>query len=574
MASRSIPIGEIRRMGDHALLIGVRDPVDARTLVRSINASGLRGVREVVGGMATVLVVFDPEGDDPDRYRAQLTHLTERSVPRSGEEAGAVGAVAEADEGRLFEIPSIFEGPDLSEVARKAECTTAAVIELVTAATFTVDVVGFSPGFAYLAGLPPALRHIPRRPRPRPVVPAGSIALANGHAAVYPAPSPGGWHLIGHTDEPLFTPWVAPYARLAPGDRVRFTTTAESGGSRVNARQGEPPAAPRPVGARPVFVVEEVGLWTVLQDAGWRGFAALGVPAASPADPSSFRLANQLVGNSVGAAALEVTARGPTLRCLTPTFVAVVGGAPELRVQGQPVAAGRVLPVSEGQQLSVGPVRSGLRTYVAVAGGFVGDEVLGSCASDQLSGLGPGPIAPGSQLWAGAMAPPLGDHLGEDILADATPETPTPLRVVPGPHREHFAPGAFESLAASRFNVDPDSNRVGLRLRRDPQTPPVLPAPGTHVEDVELDSQGMVTGAVQVPPNGEPLILLTDHATLGGYPVVAVVATADHGVLGQCAPGSTVVLIPIDHGQARLALQRQRRLLDVAVVGHYPFAVE
>jgi len=578
MASRSIPVGEIRLMGDHAVLIGVRDAMAARDLVRVMKGSQLSGVVELVGGQATVLVVFDAEGEDPDRLRPRLTQLMEASLRRSGGEAGEGGeggevAASPVEAGQLVEISSVFEGPDLIDVATSAGCTPETVIELVTAATFTVAFVGFSPGFAYLEGLPQALRQIGRRARPRPAVPAGSIALANGHAAVYPAASPGGWHLIGHTDEPLFSPWAAPYARLAPGDRVRFSTSpGESRAPRIAESQGVVGGEGYPAGARPVFLVEETGVRTVLQDSGRRGLAALGVPAASPADPISFALANQLVGNRAGAAVLEVTARGPTLRCLTPTFVAVVGGSPDLRLQGRSIAAGRVVPVSVGQQLTVGPVRGGLRTYVAVAGGFLGPEVLGSRSSDQLSGLGPGPVAPGTRLWAAAMEPPLGDHVEDGILAGLT-DGPTALRIVPGPHSECFAPGTFESLATIGFMVEADSNRVGLRLRPDPQAPPVARS-GRKVEDRELDSQGMVTGAIQVPPNGEPVLLLTDHATLGGYPVVAVVAAADHGVLGQCAPGSTLVLVPIDHAQAREALRRQRRLLDAAVIGHYPFAVE
>jgi allophanate hydrolase subunit 2 len=122
-----------------------------------------------------------------------------------------------------------------------------------------------------------------------------------------------------------------------------------------------------------------------------------------------------------------------------------------------------------------------------------------------------------------------------------------------------------------RFTVEAESNRVGLRLRSDLPTPVLSAAPGVPGE---LDSQGMVTGAVQIPPDGEPVILLTDHATLGGYPVVAVVAAVDHGVLGQCAPGMTVVLVPFDHDQAADALRGHLRALELAVVGHYPLAVE
>jgi KipI family sensor histidine kinase inhibitor len=564
-------------MGERALLIGVADPAAARRLVRAVNASGLSHVAEVVGGLATVLVVFDASEHDPERHRSrllQLAQLTTQPLGLAGAEGGDGGDSAEGAEGAegsLLVIPSVFEGPDLGEVAAAAGCTSETVVELFTATTFTVNVVGFAPGFAYLGGLPEELRQIPRRPRPRALVPAGSIALAHGHAAVYPAPSPGGWQLIGHTDTRLFTPWAAPYARLAPGDRVRFSTEVEAPAAPSDSwwpARAAPPVTTYPATARPVFEVVESGLRTVLQDAGRRGVAALGVPDAGPADPDSFQLANRLVGNRVGAAALEVTARGPTLRCLGTTFVAVVGASPDLRLQGQPVAPGRVVPIAEGHVLAVGVVRGGLRTYVAVAGGFLGPGVLGSCSSDQLSGLGPGPIGQGAQLWAGVMEPPLGDHLAADLFVATDDGVPTTLRVVPGPHPEQFAPGAFESLAATRFTVDADSNRVGLRLRRDAPTVPVPVAAGP-----ELDSQGMVTGAIQVPPNGEPVILLNDHATLGGYPVVAVVAAVDHGVLGQCAPGSAVVLVPITHAEAQVALDYRRRRLDTAVVGHYPFAV-
>jgi KipI family sensor histidine kinase inhibitor len=560
MATRSVPVGEIRRMGDHALLIGVADPAAARQLARLVGASGWPAVRDVVGGVATVLVTFDPDGDAPDDYRARLAQVMEASRV-DGADVAAMAA-------HEVTIPSTFEGPDLPEVATRLGCTPAEVVAVLTATTLTVDVIGFSPGFAYLGGLPSEFAGLPRRASPRPIVPAGSIGVANGYAAVYPAASPGGWHLVGHTDTVMFSPWEPPYARLAPGDRVRFTAASRRSSGIPEPGRVAPVAYPAT--ARAVFAVEEIGLRTVLQDAGRRRVAALGVPGAGPADPHAFALANQLAGNAAGAATLEVLARGPTLRCLGSTFVAVVGASPDLRLDGQPFAAGRVVPVNEGQRLRVGAVHRGLRTYVAVAGGFLGPSVLGSCATDQLTGFGPGPLTPDAMLWAGAMAPPLGDHLGDEpaVVADGAP---TRLRVVAGPHTEQFAPGIFESLAETRFVVDADSNRVGLRLRRDPSTPPVRRSTGRARE---LDSQGMVTGAVQVPPGGDPVILLGDHATLGGYPVVAVVASVDHGVLGQCAPGTEMVLVPIDHAEALVAHHHHRRLMAGAVVGHYPLAVE
>jgi allophanate hydrolase subunit 2 len=230
-----------------------------------------------------------------------------------------------------------------------------------------------------------------------------------------------------------------------------------------------------------------------------------------------------------------------------------------------------VVPIHPGQELVMGPVRDGFRCYLAMAGGFVGSQMFGSCSSDQLAELGPGPIARDAHLWGAPMELPLGDHLHDGTVAPRREGEPTALRVTPGPHPERFVPGAFATLGSMRFTVESESNRVGLRLRRHPHAPQTAPA----LESTgEIDSQGMVTGAVQVPPSGEPVILLTDHATLGGYPVLAVVAAVDHGVLGQCAPGTDVVLVPMDHDRASDALRRWRRGLQDAVVGHYPVVVE
>jgi allophanate hydrolase subunit 2 len=139
---------------------------------------------------------------------------------------------------------------------------------------------------------------------------------------------------------------------------------------------------------------------------------------------------------------------------------------------------------------------------------------------------------------------------------------------VPGPHPEWFDPAALERLGAMVFVVEADSNRVGIRLREeDGATRLRRPTQGA-----ELDSQGVVTGAVQVPPGGQPVILMPDHATLGGYPVLAVVISADHGLLGQCAPGTRVRLVAIGQDEAAAAGLARRRAVEAAVIGHYPLS--
>jgi allophanate hydrolase subunit 2 len=164
----------------------------------------------------------------------------------------------------------------------------------------------------------------------------------------------------------------------------------------------------------------------------------------------------------------------------------------------------------------------------------------------------------------------LGDHLSEDAVAETRAGGPAlALRVVPGPHPERFEPGALERLAATVFTVERDSDRVGVRLRAEEGSP----WRGAAVGQGELDSQGVVTGAIQVPPSGDPVVLGPDHATLGGYPVVGVVASADHGRLGQSGPGAKVRFVPVTVEEAEAARRTQRRTLEQGVVGTYPLPV-
>jgi KipI family sensor histidine kinase inhibitor len=560
MSGRSVPVGDVRPLGDQALLVGVEDAAAARAL-----ASGLAGevwATEVVSGRATVMVAFDPEETSPEVVQRTVARLLARPSPSASAPVGE------------HIIPTIFAGPDLTAVAEVCDWSVSEVIDHFTAAEFTVEFMGFAPGFGYLSGLPDALATVPRRASPRTSVPPGSVALAGGYAAVYPTASPGGWQLLGRTTVPLFDPAQPPYARFSPGDRVRFTvaddrTQARSPAATQAKSIAAPPPPVPPEGARPVLVVVEPGLRTVVQDGGRHGVASLGVPSAGPSDPLSLALANRLVGNAPDAGALEVTARGPRLRALCPLYVAVVGASPEVRVAGRSAPAGQVVPLSTGQELSVGALRDGLRTYVAVAGGFETALVLGGRSTDQLTGLGAGPLVRAQELWAGPARLPMGDHLDPDTHDETTVGSEVTLRVLPGPHPEWFVDDQLEQLAAGLFTVAPESNRVGLRLQGHRLTA------RRRVDAVgELDSQGVVTGTIQIPPSGDPVVLLGDHATLGGYPVLAVVVSADLGRLGQCGPGTLVRLLPVDPAEAAAARRRRGRVLDRAVRGHYPLAVD
>ncbi|MFJ6252585.1 MULTISPECIES: biotin-dependent carboxyltransferase family protein [unclassified Streptomyces] len=283
---------------------------------------------------------------------------------------------------------------------------------------------------------------------------------------------------------------------------------------------------------RTVAVVRP-GALTTVQDLGRPGYAHLGVVRSGALDPAAVRLVNRLVGNAEGAAVLETTVDGCAVRPRCAVTVAV-GGAPcPVRVDGRPAAWGTAVRVAAGSVVEVGTASRGLRAYVAFDGGIEVEPVLGSRSTDLLSGLGPAPLGRGTVLPLGADAAVRGP-------VDAPPWPGPPdvlvLRVRLGPRDDWFTPGALRALATRAYRVSPASNRIGLRLEG-----PVLEraVPG------ELASEGMVLGAVQVPPDGRPVVFLADHPTTGGYPVVGVVREADLGAAAQAVPGTAVRFVPV-----------------------------
>jgi KipI family sensor histidine kinase inhibitor len=542
---RSESPGDIRPFGDAALVFGARSADVAGALGMAVRSAGIDGVTDVVAGLDSVLVAYDLGVVDFDALVGRVGSITARRSSPSNP--------------KVVVLPTSFDGPDLDEVGRLSGLGSAGVRLALLGATLRVSVVGFTPGFAYLSGLPKRLRDVPRRASPRPSVPAGSVALAGGHAAVYPHSTPGGWNLLGRTDAVLFDPANPPYAVLEPGDLVRFREV-EPG--ELALPQVDPPRADWR-SPRSVLVVESAGLLTTVQDRGRRGMAHLGVPAAGAADPVSFALANALVGNEPDAACLEATATGPTLLCRRAIYVAVVGAGAEVSLDDKTVEVGRVIPVAPGQRLAIGATGRGLRAYVAVRGGFDTPSVLGSRSTDRLVGLGPGPVVAGDELGAGDPAGNMADHLQAGAPGQELSGGPWRFRVLPFGVKgvTDGRSGLFERL----FEVDPASDRVGLRLR--PQNgAPLAPPFG------ETRSAGTTIGTVQVLPDGGPVVLMADHATLGGYPVGAVVIAADLGVLGRCRPGDAVELVAVTPEEAADALRSLHRALDDAVAGHYPVA--
>lgn len=265
---------------------------------------------------------------------------------------------------------------------------------------------------------------------------------------------------------------------------------------------------------------------TTVQDEGRAGQAGLGVGRSGACDRASARLANRLVGNPPGSAVLEVTLGGLAVRPGVDLLV-VTTGAP---CPGAPHNAPRVL--RRGEELTLGAPSCGLRTYLAVRGGIDVPQVLGSRSTDVLSGLGPAPVAAGDVLPVGSVGADHPDLPGVEVAAVPVPAEGTlVVAVTPGPRRDWFTDAAWSRLLSQTWEVTSDSNRVGLRLDGDPLE---------RTRDGELPSEGMLRGALQVPPSGRPVLFLADHPVTGGYPVIGYVDDADVDRCGQLRPGQPV----------------------------------
>jgi biotin-dependent carboxylase-like uncharacterized protein len=288
---------------------------------------------------------------------------------------------------------------------------------------------------------------------------------------------------------------------------------------------------------RGLFVIEP-GLLTTVQDLGRPGWGAWGVPAAGALDEEALRLANRLVGNPEDAAALEITLSGPVFKAIGEIAVAVVGGA-------FGPSPGEVIRVEHGRTLALAAGAGAVRAVVAVDGGVDVPKVLGSrstCVSARFGGF------QGRRLLKGDVLA-VGDASGRPMPGRANVPRPPAgdvlLRAVPGPQEDLFDPAARAAFWTSAWRLMPESNRMGARLRG---------ASLGFVETASLPSEGTAPGAVQITAEGQPIVLLAERPTTGGYPKIATVATADLGLLARTPPGRSVRFERISVDEARRIL--------------------
>ena len=536
--------------GDSALLLQIGRPPaatqadacdpdinrEAVGIAEALRRIRLRGVRDVVSTYRSVAVYFDPLEADIDILTATL----ESCDPAEGESHAP----------RRLVVPVVYGGewgPDLGDVAAFAGCDTETLVQRHVRGDYRVFMLGFLPGFPYMAPLDPSIA-APRRPTPRVSVPAGSVGIAGSQTGIYPFDSPGGWQIIGRTPLTLFDPDRESPALFAPGDEVRFAR-ADSAVLSSGAGAGRLAGRQMPKHEAAVTVLKP-GLLTTIQDRGRWGHQHLGVPPAGPMDPVVHDLANRLVGNSADAATLEATLVGPELRLEHPIRLAITGADLAPDVNGVPIPPGMAADCTAGSILRFGRRKAGGRAYVAFAGGIDVPVVLGSRAmhvQSRMGGIEGRMLRAGDQLSLGAAnatAPTRGTYRVAAVTGGAR------LRVMRGPQADYFDTAAFDHLQRSRFIMSPQSNRMGYRL-----TGARVPAASAG----EMISDATFTGGLQIPPSGEPILLMADRQTTGGYPQIAVLISADVPVAAQLLPGDWIEFELCTRADAIAVLLEQRR---------------
>lgn len=484
----------------------------AVALADALGSAAIEGLLDVIPGARTLFLAFDPLVLSHDALASEVLSRAARPCAAGPGRAHSIGVLYGGE-----------MGPDLEALASRAGMTPQELVGRHARGEYTVAFLGFTPGFAYLTGLDPAL-HAPRLATPRPRVPARSVAIGGPYTGVYPSSTPGGWRLIGGCAVRFFEEEADPPALLRPGDAVRFEPVAAMRFAALERELAEASSrSPTSPGGRPVFRVVKPGVFTSVQRAPQFGRGACGLPPGGAIDQGALGRGNARLGNAPGAGALEMTLLGPELEAMSEVGACVSGAAMALERNGVSIGAESPIRFAAGDRLRFGPARRGARAYLCVEGGLQAPGRLGltrrlEAGHILMCGVGRRPEAKiGRPEDAGGQAPADGEVV---------------LRVVLDPRRDRFFEArAVEDFLSAAFRVSSTSDRRGVRLEGR-----AVAGAGSS----EMPPEGTSLGTIQVPPDGQPILLGPDRPVTGGYARLGTVIAADWARIAQAPPGRTV----------------------------------
>lgn len=545
-------------------------------------------IREYVPAFTSITFYYDFQTYDIEDVIAQVNELVRDSADFTDTAT------------RCRTIPVWYggeAGPDLTLVAEHNRLAISDVIAMHTQPEYLVYMMGFAPGFPYLGGMDPRIA-TPRKAVPRTKVVAGSVGIAGHQTGVYPVETPGGWQIIGRTPLELFDVRRADPAFLKTGDRVRFRSITKAEFEEIKSRSDRPCSGNVSEGAGVSASGIEVlkpGLLTTIQDLGRPGYQQSGMSVSGAMDSLAVRIGNILLGNPETDAALECTMTGPQLRFHSARWVVLTGGDLSPQVNGLSVAMWRRILISAGSLLSFGKAIAGCRLYICVSGGWDVPKVLSSRSTYLVGGVGGWQ---GRALRAGDRIP-FSSAQDPGALGSAVNRTPDAsfaslyrtslfgarrnwwlapglypapsrygtytLRIVKGPEFDWLSEESQHVLLKNYFTVGTESNRMGYRLEGSMLS---LQHPR------EMLSSAVTFGTIQLPAGGQPIVLMADRQTTGGYPRIAQIIHVDHVILSQLKPGDQVLFEVISlrdaqrqHRQREKQLSRLRQAILLRTMG-------
>ena len=513
---------------------------------------------DIIPGIETLLIRYHFKQRTPEEVRTlaklEMDHLLQNFLPTL--------EIAPSINNQVHTIRICYDervAPDLVTSAAQCKLSTREFIELHKHSHFTVDIVGFMPGFAYCSGLNPQLK-LPRLKSPRAAVPAGSVAIAGLQTAIYPQATPGGWNLIGKCPDTLFDVNRNPPGLFMPGDHIQikeitFAELLEIEAAVTISKQKH--AAVQGHEQKPFdFEIVNAGTLTTIQDFPRYGLMHWAVSPGGTADQAALQLANTLVGNVPDTAALEITSIGPHLIFHRPAIIAWIGGICKVTVNGQLTPGNRPVWIAAGSKVEFAEIESGYRLILAIHGGIDTPTILDRKGSYLSANIGPKRLqkSDGLRLIQSSqddMEPTL-QALAEKPVDQRFPKWSihSPyvankkieiIEALPGLHLQQLSKKEQALFWQTVWTISPQSNRMGMRLQGDFALKTPFP---------EIASQGMMLGTVQLPASGEPIIMMAEHQTTGGYPRLAEVIRSAQTKLAQLKPGQQIRLNPVTLNEA------------------------
>ena len=553
--------------GDRALVIEFGDRIDEKINERVQQAAiWIRrkkdaAITEVVPSFCSVLVHYDPV---LRRYGSLCRWLEEllKEMPKQCAEGK-----------RILKVPVCYGarfGADLGDMEKLLGMDRDEIIAIHSRPDYRIYMLGFLPGFVYLGGLDERIA-CPRLPSPRVKIAPGAVGIGGSQTGIYPMASPGGWRLIGQTPINMYDPQRKEPILVRAGDYIRFVpvgleewydikrevTLGKYRPEIVEEGQEERKAAERErieirredtnadssCAASMRLIITDGGALTTVQDRGRFGSQETGITQSGAMDQEAYRLANRLVENDGDEAVLEMTVTGASFRIEGKGLIAVTGADMNPQLNGRPMAMNQAAAVKTGDVFESGFAVNGCRSYLAVSGGIGVPKVLGSCSTNIRCGMGGlqgRAVRAGDVLECAQRAIVIGEkRLGVPWEPYKTEIT---LRFVPGPQADRFSEETMRAFQSAVYRLDEKSDRMGCRL----DGPPLQ-----AVNGVDIISDGIVFGSIQVPANGKPIVLMADHQTTGGYAKIGTVIQKDLWKLAQLIPGGKVHFqaIPVEEAQ-------------------------